>query len=98
MLNVVGRPVDGLGPVSQREDAADPPRRPDVHRAGHHRARARNRRQGHRPAGALPPRRQDGHVRRRRRGQDRRHDGDGPQHRHAARRHLRLRRRGRAHP
>ena len=36
VLNVVGRPVDGLGPIEPEKMHADPPRRPAVHRAGHH--------------------------------------------------------------
>jgi F-type H+-transporting ATPase subunit beta len=76
VLNVVGRPVDGLGPVSQEKMM--PIHRPArLHRAGRGSQRAGNRRQGYRPAGAFSPRRQDGHVRRRRRRQNRYHDGNG---------------------
>jgi len=38
VLNVVGRPVDGLGDISQEKNAADTPRSPEVYRAGYHRA------------------------------------------------------------
>ena len=61
-------------------------------------ARVRDRHQGHRPAHALPRRRQDRPVRRRRRGQDRAHHRDDPPGRPAARRRVGVRRRGRAHP
>ena len=56
----------------------------------------RDRDQGHRPARAVPPGRQDRPVRRRRRRQDRHHGADS-QHRAEARRRVGVRRRRRAH-
>ena len=58
----------------------------------------RDRHQGHRPARALRPGRQDRPVRRGRRGQDRHHPGDDQPGGPPARRCVGLRRRGRAHP
>ncbi len=60
-------------------------------------ADVRDRHQGHRPARAVPARRQDRPVRRRRRRQDRHHPGADPQRRHEARRRVGVRRRRRAH-
>ena len=77
---------------------ADPPRRADARAAVHRAAHVRDRHQGHRPARAVPPGRQDRPVRRRRRRQDRHHHGADQQHRHEARRCVGVRRRGRTHP
>jgi F-type H+-transporting ATPase subunit beta len=74
-------PVDELGPLDAEGVQADPPRaaRPSSSRA---RGRdVRDRHQGHRPARAVRPRRQDRPVRRRRRRQDRAHHGAHQQRR-----------------
>ncbi len=70
----------------------DSPGRPGARAAVHRAADVRDRHQGHRPAGAVPPRRQDRPVRRRRRRQDRHHPGADPQRRHEARRRVGVRR------
>ena len=67
ILNVVGRPVDGLGPVECETFHAHPPRGAHLPRTGHLGPRPRNGGQGHRPPRPLPAGRQDGDVRRRRR-------------------------------
>ena len=97
-MNVVGEPVDERGPVTRQEEAADPPPGAEVHRPVGARRDVRDRHQGHRPARAVPPRRQDRPVRRRRRRQDRHDPGAHQQRRQEARRLLGVRRRRRAHP
>jgi hypothetical protein len=86
VLNVLGEPVDfPTGRCSRRSagpSTATRRRSRAVHRAAH----VRDRHQGHRPARAVPPGRQDRPVRRRRRRQDRHHHGADQQHRHEARR------------
>ena len=99
ILNVVGEPVDERGPVNAKQARADPPRA--RRRSSTSRSKVevvRDRHQGHRPARALPPRRQDRPLRRRRRRQDRAHHGAHQQRRQEARRRVVLRRRRRAHP
>ena len=98
VINVVGRARGRSGPGECQNHVSHSPSGPGLRGSGYHRQGPGDRRQGHRPAGAFPPGRQDGDVRRRRGGQDRGDDGDDPQHRHAARRHLGIRRRGGAHP
>jgi F-type H+-transporting ATPase subunit beta len=94
VLNVVGRPVDGLGPVSQEKMAP-------IHRQApkftEQDTTVRVLETGVKVIDLLvpfPQRRKNGDVRRCRRGQNRYYDGNGPQHRHAARRYLRVCRRG----
>ena len=98
VLNVIGEPVDKMGPVNAEQALSDSPPGAGVRRAVHRAADVRDRHQGHRSARALPPRRQDRPVRRRGRRQDRHHHGADQQHRHEARRCVGVRRRRRAHP
>ena len=98
ILNVVGRPVDGLGPVNAKHTMP-------IHREAptflEQDTSVHVLETGVKVIDLLVPfprGGQNGDVRRRRRRQDRRHDGDDPQHRHAPRRHLGVRRRGRADP
>ena len=97
VLNVIGEPVDKMGPVNTHEALSDSPSGAVVRRAVHRAADVRDRHQGDRPDRAVPARRQDRFVRRRGRGQDRHHHGIDQQHRHEARRRVGVRRRGRAH-
>ena len=98
VMNVLGEPVDFPDrPVNSKE-------RWSIHREGavargavDRAADVRDRHQGHRPARAVPARRQDRAVRRRRRRQDGHHPGADPQRRDEARRRLGVRRRRRAH-
>ena len=98
MLNVLGEPVDTLGPVDAEGALVDPPRRAAVRGAGDLDRDVRDRHQGGRPARALHPRRQDRPLRRRRRRQDRADPGADQQRRDPGRRLLGVRRRRRAHP
>ena len=66
VLNVVGRPVDGLGPVSQEKMLPIHREAPKVYGTGHDRSGSRNRRQGYRPAGPVSTGWKNGHVWRRR--------------------------------
>ena len=75
VLNVVGKPVDGLGPIEAKEfypihrpapSLVDQDTSVNVLETGV---------KVMRPSGALPPGRQNGHVRRGRRGQNRHYDG-----------------------
>ena len=98
ILNVIGEPVDERGPVNAKKHLPIHRARAQVRRPVGQGRGVRDRHQGHRPARALPPRRQDRPVRRRRRRQDRAHHGAHQQRRQEARRRLLLRRRRRAHP
>ena len=98
VMNVLGEPVDFPDrPVESEErwsiHRSAPAARGPVDRA----ADVRDRHQGHRPARAVPARRQDRAVRRRRRRQDGHHPGADSQRRHEARRRLGVRRCRRAH-
>ena len=73
VLNVIGEPVDEMGPVNAQEALSDSPPGAVVRRAVHAARDVRDRHQGHRPARALSARRQDRPVRRRGRRQDRHH-------------------------
>ena len=97
VLNVLGEPVDKLGPVKteKRYPIHRPARQPrrSIHQP-------RNVRDGHQSRGpdrAVPEGRQDRAVRRRGRGQDGADSGTDPQRRHEARRRFGVRRSGRAH-
>ena len=81
ILNVIGEPVDEAGPVNAKKRLADPPLGAEVHRPVGERRDVRDRHQGHRPARAVPQRRQDRPVRRRRRRQDGAHPGADQQRR-----------------
>ena len=98
ILNVIGEPVDERGPVKATKRDAHPPAAAHARRAEPQDRGLRDRHQGHRPARALPARRQDRPLRRRRRRQDRAHHGADQQRRQGARRLLGVRRRRRAHP
>ena len=76
-------------PGQDGEDAADPPAGAQVRRPVGQGRDVRDRHQGHRPARALPPRRQDRPLRRRRRRQDRAHPRAHQQRRQEARRRSR---------
>ena len=97
VLNVIGQPVDKMGPVNAEAILSHSPPRAELRGSVHVARNVRDRDQSHRPARALFARRQDRTVRRRGRRQDRRHHGADQQHRPEARRRLGLRRRGRAH-
>ncbi len=98
VMNVIGEPVDQLGPIDYTEANADSSPGSCLRRAGDHRRNVRDRREGHRSHPAFPQGRQDRIVRRRGRGQDRRNHGAHQQRRQAARRLLGVRRSRRAHP
>ena len=98
VINVIGEPVDELGPIGEKTAHADSPAGAAVRRAVDARGNVRDRHQGHRPDPAVFEGRQDRPVRRRGRGQDRRHHGTHQQRREEARRLLGVCRRGRAHP
>ena len=98
VLNVIGQPVDKMGPVNAKQRYPDSSPRAVVRRSVDAPRNVRDRHQGHRSARALSARRQDRPVRRRGRRQDRHHHGADQQHRHEARRRFGVRRRGRAHP
>ena len=98
VFDVLGRPIDGKGPVDERGVAADPSRRAGLRRAVDRGRGLRDRAQGHRPHLPVQEGRQDRHLRRRRRRQDGHHPGADPQRRPGARRLLRVRRRRRAQP
>ncbi len=68
VLNVVGRPVDGLGPISQEKMRPIHRAGTQIYGTGRHSSRPGDRCQSHRPAGTVSTRRQDGNVRWRRRG------------------------------
>ncbi len=53
VMNVIGEPVDQLGPIAAHRDHADPPSRAALRGAGHDGGNVRNRRQGHRPHPAI---------------------------------------------
>ena len=94
----IGQPLDtdDIGPIEDHwEIHRNPPAFDQLEPQG---PDVRDRHQGHRPARALRPGRQDRPVRRRRRGQDRPHHGDDPPRGRAAPGRVGLRRRGRAHP
>jgi len=78
ILNVIGKPVDGLGPV--KSDKTMPIHRdsPSFLGTGYIGACSRNRREGYRPSCPLPPWRKDGDVRRRGCWKDGCYDGDDP--------------------
>ena len=98
VLNVLGEPVDFPDrPVEATERWPIHRPAPTLDRAVHRAEDVRDRHQGHRPARAVPDRRQDRAVRRRRRRQDRHHHGADPQHRAEARRCVGVRRRRRTH-
>ena len=67
ILNVVGRPVDGLGPVNAKRTMPIHREAPTFMEQDTSVHVLETGGQGHRPAGPLPPRRQDGDVRGRRR-------------------------------
>ena len=73
VINVIGEPVDELGPIGEHGDACPFIARPRVRRAVDARGDVRDRHQGHRSDPALFEGRQDRPLRRRRRRQDRRH-------------------------
>ena len=98
VINVIGEPVDELGPDRREAAHAHSSSRAAVRRAVHARGDVRDRHQGHRPDPAVFEGRQDRPVRRRRRGQDRRHHGTDQQRGQEPRRLLGVCRRGRAHP
>ena len=98
VLNVIGEPVDKLGPIESAKRIPDPSPGSGVRRAVHRAGDVRDRNQGHRSDPAILEGRQDRIVRRRGRRQDRRHHGAHQQRRDEARRFLRVRRRRRAHP
>ena len=75
VINVIGEPVDELGPIGEKHAHAHSPPRAALRRAVHARGDVRDRHQGHRSDPALLEGRQDRPLRRRRRGQDRRHHG-----------------------
>ena len=81
VLNVIGQPVDEMGPVNAKIHYPDSPAVALVRGPIDAPRNVRDRHQGDRPARALPARRQDRPVRRRRRGQDRHHHGAHQQHR-----------------
>lgn len=64
ILNVIGRPVDELGPVNAREILSHPPPCAPVHGSEHQGRAAGNRHQGGGSARALPQGRQNGPLRR----------------------------------
>ena len=96
VLNVLGEPVDELGPVNAEGAHADPSPGSGVRRAVDLGGDVRDRHQGHRPDPAVLEGRKDRPVRRRGRGQDRHHSGADQQRRDQPRRLLGVRRRGRA--
>ena len=97
VLNVIGEPVDKMGPVNAKKHYPIHRPAPSFEEQSTDLRDVRDRHQGHRPARALPARRQDRAVRRRGRRQDGHHSGADQQHRHEARRRFGVRRRGRAH-
>ncbi len=97
VLNVIGEPVDKMGPVNTAKRYPIHRQAPAFEEQATELADVRDRHQGHRPAGTLPARRQDRLVRRRGRGQDGHHSGADQQPGHQARRRFGIRRRGRAH-
>ena len=98
IMNVIGEPVDELGPDRDDGRSRHPPAGPELCRPVDRRADPRDGHQGRRPAGALCQGRQDRPVRRRRRRQDRADHGTDQQRRQGPRRLFGVRRRGRAHP
>ncbi len=97
VLNVIGEPVDKMGPVNTREALSDSPPGAGVRRAVDRTADVRDRHQGHRSARTVLARRQDRPVRRRGRRQDGHHSGADHEPRHQARRRVGVRRRRRAY-
>jgi F-type H+-transporting ATPase subunit beta len=65
ILNVIGEPIDGLGPGQVQGALADPPRAASLRRTGNLGRDVRDRHQGHRPSRALHQGRQDRPLRRR---------------------------------
>ena len=98
VFNLIGEPIDGLGPV--KADDYWPIHRdsPAGHRPLDRNRSLRDRHQGDRPLNALCPRRQGRAFRRGRPGQDRDVDRTYRPHRHRARRFLSVRRSWRADP
>ena len=93
VMNVLGEPVDFPDrPGGGQGALVDSPRRAVARGPVDRAADVRDRHQGHRPARALPARRQDRPVRRRRRRQDGHHPGADPQRRDEARRRVGVRR------
>ena len=66
VMNVIGEPVDHLGPIVSRKALSHPPPPAAARGAEHQAGDVRDRDQGHRPHPALPQGRQDRPVRRRR--------------------------------
>ena len=97
VLNVLGEPVDKLGPVKYEKRYPIHRPAPVARRPVHQPRNVRDGHQGRRPDRAVPQGRQDRPVRRRGRRQDGADSGADPQRRHEARRRVRLRRRRRAH-
>ena len=98
VLNVIGEPVDDLGPVNAKERKPIHHPAPAFDEQSTQRGDVRDGHQGHRPDPAVSEGRQDRPVRRRGRGQDGHHPGTDQQRCLPARRLLGLCRRGRAHP
>ncbi len=71
IMNVIGEPVDEMGPIKAEDIARDPPGSADLHRPVDRSGNSHHRHQGRRSAGALRQGRQDRPVRRRRCRQDR---------------------------
>ena len=84
IMDVLGRPIDEVGPIKSDKTPLDPPDRAQVRRALAFGRAARDRHQGDRPHLPVRQGRQDRPVRRRRRGQDRDHARADQQHRHPA--------------
>ena len=82
VLNVIGEPVDELGPVNAKEMRPIHRQAPAFDEQSTSRRDVRDRRQGHRPHPAISQGRQDRPLRRRRRRQDGRHSGADQQRRH----------------
>ena len=98
IINVIGEPVDELGPIGEKPRMPIHRARAAVRRADHARGDVRDRHQGHRSHSAVLEGRQDRPVRRRRRGQDGRHHGTDQQRGQEPRRLLGVCRRRRAYP
>ena len=81
IMDVLGRPIDEIGPIGAEKTTLDPPQGADVRRTLAFAGTARDRHQGDRPRLPVRQGRQGRPVRRRRRGQDRQHDGAHQQHR-----------------
>ncbi len=90
VMNVIGEPVDNMGPINTAQKWSIHRAAPSLRGAGHRTADVRDRHQGDRSAGTVSARRQDRLVRRRGRRQDRHHHGADQQHRPQARRRFRV--------